>query len=303
MKRKVDDVGDVDDVVLRRLALLADGYVQDTRMLSQRNAHTRDRLIFFRASDHAYVYVAPGEANRTFVSASTFAKVFFEEFDTDVAIEKVFHSNAWKNGTHKLQGMTSDEIKAKWNSGRDLGTIMHDNIERYLNDEQLTQEEMGTPEFQQFLDFEATWLAHAHVKVYRTEWRLYDESGYCGTLDWICAYRKQDDPDVLQMMLLDHKRCEKIKLEEKRYFGKGCCADLNDNNYVKYGLAMNLYKYMLEKNYKNVVFEGVTYKSVKVVDMWLNVMHPLHDGFQVFYVPDMGAKLVEMFAERNAAKK
>lgn len=283
---------------LRRDELLADGYTQDTRKLSRENTHPRDQYIFFREADHKYILSRPNTAEQTMLSSSTFVKQFFEPFEEDVVIKRMMSSLHWNKS--RYYRMTADQIKAQWEENRDLGTVMHDSIERYLNDETLPASETSTVEFQQFLDFELEWLRPLHVDVYRTEWRVYDEGrGLCGTLDWICVYQTQPDPKVLSMMLLDHKRCLEIKVKEKRYKGLGCCADVYANNYYKYGLALNLYKYILEKHYHNVMYKGKTYARLRVHDMYLNVMHPAHSGYQVFQIPDMGKKLEEMFVEKN----
>lgn len=276
-----------------------EGFVQDDKLLSIKNKHARDDAIFFRVDDHKYLNCVSGKEDQKLTSASTFVGQFFEPFVVDKVIAQMHASPKWTQSEY--YPMTSDEIKAQWDSGRDLGTDLHDVIERYLNDEPPTSEQREKVDFQQFLDFEAEWLHDRDVVVYRTEWRIYDEdSGLSGTLDWICAYTDQADPDVLRMMLLDHKRSKEIKIKDKwKKRGLRCCSDVYATNYYKYGLALNLYKYILEKNYHDVVHAGKTYKRVHVDDMYLNVMHPVHETYQVFQIPDMQPKIQEMLLDKN----
>jgi len=269
------------------------GYVQDTRKLARKYPHARDDKLYFRDSDHTYILRKPGEEDRLLVSASALVKDSFEPFVDDEVIDKMHGSPYWRKS--KYYPMTREQIKAKWESNRQLGTDMHDVIERYLNAEEIEPRERETVEFQQFLDFESEWLSKLGVDVYRTEWRVYDEEyGMSGTLDWICVYKEQTDPDVLSMVLLDHKRSPDLKEKETRYKGRGCCSDLPDNAHIKYGLSLDVYKYMLEKNYHDLEYNGHVYKDLHVESMYLNVMHPDRTTYRAYGIVSRQDKIAEM---------
>src|SRR6185437_10969831 len=105
-------------------------------------------------------------------------------------------------------GKTPDEIKTQWkNNGIEqarYGTYMHAEVERFLNKEEVHNE--NTPEFKQFKQF---WFdfqeKYPQFQPYRLEWTVFDETfrkgqGICGSIDCILS----DDDD--NIIILDWKR-------------------------------------------------------------------------------------------------
>ena len=97
---------------------------------------------------------------------------------------------------------------------------------------------------------------------YRTEWKVYDASlSLAGTIDMV--FRKEDRADS-PLVLYDWKRSKKITRDNRwqSALPEGL-RHLPDSNFWRYALQMNLYRYIIEKNYDHTV-EG----------MFLVAVHP-----------------------------
>lgn len=188
--------------------------------------------------------------------------------------------------TSKYHGKTADEIKAEWDAnGRDasaLGTRLHHDIECFYTDIPL-QTPNTTPEYQYFLNFHED---HKHLPPFRTEWMIYDEqSKIAGSVDML--YSDPDNPTSLHMY--DWKRCKEIV--KSSAFGKSALnpliEELPDTNYWHYCLQLNLYKYIIERNY------GYT-----VEDMYLVVLHPNNANYQKIKVIDLQQQIQLLIGEK-----
>lgn len=138
---------------------------------NEMNPHARDERIEFSALSHSYFL-----DGIPVKSASFLVSKFFTAFDSYSAAKKLRPSNP-------LFGKSIDEIVSIWsNKGKeasDAGTVLHEQIERYYKGESYEP----TEEFGLFVDFVN---AHADLKPFRCEWRIFDESFHiAGTVDFI----------------------------------------------------------------------------------------------------------------------
>ena len=93
--------------------------------------------IIFTPEEH--IYKSKTKPEIEFTSVTQFVKKFFSEFDTQKISKKLTSS-------HPLyQHMTQEELLAKWESARDHGTKVHNEIESYLID----KEEVTAPKSKQ----------------------------------------------------------------------------------------------------------------------------------------------------------
>ena len=87
---------------------------------NSRNAHHRDCLLNFDEINHKYTI-----DGKDLISVTTLIENCFEKFDADY----------WAAKKAPKMGITADELKARWEANaqqaRDLGTAMHDKIEKY----------------------------------------------------------------------------------------------------------------------------------------------------------------------------
>lgn len=226
-------------------------------MLSKINAHPRDSNISFDDKGHIYTIKL---VDKHPISVTTLIHNYFKKFDSDEVIDKMMASPKWPKSVYF--GMTKDEIKNKWKlegeTSTTLGTQLHANIEKYLNNE-IKEDDITTYDFKLFITF---WKKFTEInntfKVYRTEWYIYDEdAGIAGSIDCVIINDKNE------FIILDWKRSKEIKRENKFSKGFGPVMHLDDCNFNTYSLQLNLYRHVLETKYDK-----------KIVGMFLAVFHP-----------------------------
>lgn len=228
------------------------------------HAHPRDPKITFVEEGHIYTIEGmPGHP----VSVTTLIHKFFPEFDADMVIEKMMKGRNWT--ASKYYGKTKEEIKAGWNANGEeasrLGTLMHADIENYLNG--VPVHDPDTVEFGYFMTFWTQFQAvNPRFVPYRTEWLVYDEDKrIAGSID--CVLSNSDN----QIVILDWKRSKEIKTSNRFEKGYAPFQALDNCNYNHYRLQLNIYRHILETKY------GQT-----VVGMFIVVFHPLNDSFVLF---------------------
>jgi ATP-dependent exoDNAse (exonuclease V) beta subunit len=264
-------------------------------MLSKINQHKRDKLITFQEEGHIYTLYDLQLTHKLFllsslslynditkiiyklliklsklnpVSVTTLIHSLFPEFNANLIIKRMMKSPNWPNSQY--YGKTPEEIKEGWklNGQREAckGTYMHADIERYLNKEEVHDE--NTVEFKQFKQF---WFdfqeKYPQFKPYRMEWTVFDEtfrkrSGICGSIDCILS---DDDNNII---ILDWKRSKEIKRSSSEK-GYPPFNDMPNCNLSHYQLQLNIYRHILETKYdKNVIY------------MMLCIFHPNQKQYQ-----------------------
>ena len=212
--------------------------------------------------DENHVYTLD---NKTYTSVTTLVHCCFEVFDADKILAKMRIK-----GT-KYDGMTKEEIKELWNTNakeaQQQGTLMHAVIERYYNQEPITEEEWSLPEMKQFKTFTEMNV----LTPYGVEWRIYMESiQLAGTIDF--AALNQDGT----LDLYDWKRSKQMDVHNSYNKYSHIVQHIPDTNYGHYTVQLNLYKYMIEQKYN---------KCVK--HMYLVCMYPSQMSFQKYEVQDI----------------
>lgn len=232
-----------------------------------------------------------------FVSVTTFVHHFFPTFNAEEVIKKMKKSRKWNAG-NEYYGMTNLEIKTLWESrGTDAagrGTIMHNNIECFMNQPDLPADythqmildsgsfvNHDTPEWKYFLKFVQD---HPHMVPFRTETRVFDLArGLAGSIDMI--YKNDDGT----LSIYDWKRSKEIKKENTWETAiPPFLQHLPNCNFFHYSLQLNVYKSILELNY-----------GVKVKDLFLVVLHPLHDGYQLIECADLQREVLALLEEQR----
>lgn len=238
------------------------------------NGNPRDSNILFEEETHTYTLIDNG-ANP--ISVTTLIHKYFPEFDADVIINKMMRSTKWPKS--KYYGRTCESIKEEWKkSGEEAsksGTLMHKNIEDYINNIIMCEgnnntNSNGSKEFAMFIKFwEDLIKKYPSLRPYRTEWIVYDEDiGVAGSIDCLLT----DDKDNL--VIIDWKRSKEIKKENRFEKGKFPFETLDNCNYSHYSLQLNFYRHILETKYgKNIIF------------MMLVVLHPNQSSYICHPIP------------------
>lgn len=160
-------------------------------------------------------------------------------------------------------------------TARDLGTEMHNQIEKFLKDEEKKKPEVVTPEFQKFLDY--FWIPLTEEKGYKfvsaEEKVCYkysdgkNEMRVAGTFDALFTDEEGN------LALCDWKRSKNVDststyppLSSKPNAPSNVYG-WHDNNWFHYSLQLNIYKRMYELKYP-----GKSIKKLLLVCMHLD--HP-----------------------------
>jgi len=201
------------------------------------NASARDEGVSMDVPTHVYtVKDVPYE-----ISGTGLKGAYLEKFRKDSIMETTMFKGVWgrnldENAVYpgrnpEYLGMTRLEIRDLWTQKADLGTEMHDAIERYLDrshNPHYTRprgERMGIlctnkdgvegglnhlkDVFNQFLDFEDRFTGKERWEIFRTEWMIFSEAHSCaGSID--ALYRRLiPGTDTYEYMIVDWKRTPK----------------------------------------------------------------------------------------------
>lgn len=276
--------------------------------------HPRDKFIQFEEQGHQYKvdFDHTGQfETKQLLSSTGFVHSYFPKFDEDEVIVKMVMSRNW-NKHNPYYYMTTDEIKAQWESTRNRasnkGTFLHFVLEKHCNgfDVHLSGID-DMVELTQFKKWHATVFAPKLVP-YRTEFRLFTDkaSKLCGMVDLLAIAPDHLPPEqtdgVLHLTMIDWKFSKQIRTHNRYANGSGPCSHLSDCNFVHYSLQQNLYKYVLENYYAQTwTYNGHAYQRVIIDNMQLAVFHTNHaPSGRVVDIPDMQPVIAQMVEERTA---
>lgn len=252
--------------------------------LKELNQHPNDEAIRFDEGPH--IYYIDGQAYKT--SVTKFIHSYFPQFNADKIIDKMMSSAKWKDSPY--YGQTKEQIKKSWtNKGSKAssdGTTLHKQIENYYN--QLTIDNPDMVEYQYFLQFHQDHIENKLIP-FRTEWEVYDRDiELAGSIDMI--YKNNQDGTYI---IYDWKRCSNFKEENSFESGFAPLEHIPNCNKWHYSLQLNIYKYMLEKNYQ-----------IKISGMNLLILHPNNASYRIVKVPEMTEEINNiMINESNKKRK
>lgn len=235
-------------------------------MLALKNGHERDSKITFQEIGHLYTIEG---LNKTPISVTTLIHKNFPQFNDEEVIDKMMKSRNWENS--KYYGKTKEEIKKEWKESGErasrLGTMMHNDIERFFNGE-----EVLNPETKEFSHFKLFWeefrKANPGFVPCRAEWMVYDEDvGIAGSIDFVLENEKGE------IIIVDWKRSKEIKKENRYEKGYGLFSHMDNCNYSHYSIQLNIYRHILENKY-----------GKKVVGLYLAIFHPDNEYYDVHMV-------------------
>lgn len=241
-----------------------------TKTYNDLHKHERDDLLCFDEAEHRYTC-----NGCELESVTTVVENCFEKFDAEY----------WAGRKAHQLGKTTQEILDEWEAkacqARDLGTMMHDKIEKYY----LGIESDSDDTFDLFLQFASDY----ELCPYRTEWRIYyEEYGIAGTLDFL-EYRDG------RFVIYDWKRSTKLitkgVVEQFSRFGKKALSPIehiDDSTFYHYALQVSIYRYILEKKYDIIVSEG-----------HLAVFHPDNGCYHLIEIPYLRDEVETVLACRK----
>jgi len=146
-------------------------------------------------------------------------------------------------------------------------------------------------EYEYFKQFVADY---PELKAFRTEWVVYSETlRISGSIDMVFTAPRMDGEEGEALEIYDWKRTK----EFDRFGGEGrfrkfaktaCISHIPDSNFWHYTIQLNLYKFILEKEY------GKTIQRLVLVRM-----HPESDSYDRVEVPILEDEMVDLIQFRR----
>ena len=240
------------------------------------NSHPRDK--FITLDDETHIYSVFNDTS--YISSTKLIHSHFPEFNSNLIIQNMRNSKNWSKS--KYFGMSDLQIKNIWDNNKHIaaeaGTLLHNDIEKYYNNIPVDNQSI---EFSQFLEY---YSQFSHLKPYRTEWLIYDEElKIAGAIDMV--YENTDG----SLEIRDWKRVKQIYRNKQfeDYSSTPSLSHIPNLNFWHYSLQLNLYKYILQKNYNKIVNK-----------LYLVVFHPSISQFQLIEIPDLKEEIDEILKIR-----
>lgn len=205
--------------------------------LETKHFHPIDQHLSFDEQSHKYRF----DNKPLRLSVTQVVGNYFEKFVPEEAVRIMMNGSNWPRPQYcDVNGVphTAEQIMQEWeqigekarNEGMysaypcylqiltwcrttwSIGTYMHWNIERHLNDLEITA---AIPEFKQYLQFYHDNILAAKIRPYRTEWRIAaPDLGLGGSVDFVG--QREDGSFVL----MDWKRSKNLPFSMYKAYGK-----------------------------------------------------------------------------------
>ena len=215
--------------------------------------------VAFEDELHRYHHPKDETGNAEYISVTTLIDRFFP-FDLDRFVQR----------KSEKEGKSEDEVLEEFERSRDeaakKGTILHEQIERFLKDDDYDD---SSKEFLLFQKFYNEVIMTKGFEYYDAEKRiLLKDYNIAGTVDALFKKPRSDE-----FLIVDWKRSKKLLIDGRpKKYGYGYALSdlghLDNSSYYKYALQQNIYKYILENQY-----------GLKVSSMNLIVLHDLFDNY------------------------
>jgi hypothetical protein len=284
----------------------------DPIALQNKTPHHLDDAVTFEEETHTYgvQYIESGPfSEEGIVSTSGFVHSFFGHFDADVVIPKMRRGRNF--ATSKYANMSDVEIKTSWeeNGARasKRGTLLHFLLECHMNGFDLENSiYAGLEDIQSYFKWRREYFEPNGLVPFRTELRFSTgpDLRLTGTADLLAIKKDHGSPEetngVLSLYLIDWKFSKGVKLENTYGSGNGPCTSLPDCNGSHYSLQQNIYRWFIEKYHREWVWHGLSYTSVKIVDMRLAIFHRNHGNSGLYMqLSDQSDIVNEMLCHRQ----
>ena len=208
----------------------------------------KSKLISLEEESHTYSLL---NSDIEFRSVTEFIHTFFKPFDEQKIAKKLTKTNL------KYKGISVDQLINSWHKRRERGTIVHNQIENFINsdceinDTEFTNLDLKAIQGINFIKkkcIKETNVLASEVIIYSEELKL------AGTIDLIIFNKEKN-----HISIIDWKTNKKINKSSFNSVQKGIKFPLNnmdDCNFNHYNLQLSMYQYILE-SYYNVTVKGL----------------------------------------------
>ena len=209
-----------------------------------------DNNIFLEKENH--IYQLKDDADFQFKSVTTYIGDFFEEFDAPRVAERLTMSHP------QYKHLTVDQLLDKWKKKADYGTLVHEEIEFYINDKKQPKDDRSirAVKWLQGYKMKSNYSLLSEKIVYSKDLQL------AGTIDLLMYDKKTDS-----YIIVDWKTSAKINTSAYRNKtgNHEFTRNLADCNFNHYSLQLSLYRYILE-NYYNLKISNQIIVHITDVD-------------------------------------
>ena len=208
----------------------------------------KSKIISLEEESHTYSLL---NSDIKFRSVTEFIHTFFKPFDEKKIAKKLTQTHS------KYKGISVEELISSWNKRRDRGTIVHKQIEDFINsDYTISNTELKNLDLKaiQGINFvkqkciKETNVLLSEAIIYSKELKL------AGTIDLIIFNKEKN-----HISIVDWKTNKKINKSSFNNNQKGIKFPLNnmdDCNFNHYNLQLSMYQYILE-TYYNITVKGL----------------------------------------------
>jgi hypothetical protein len=247
--------------------------------------------IEFNESDHTYV-INGGKDQESIISVTSFIKQKFPDFDKECKLIEIAELN-----------IDALAVEEEWEQLNIEGKQMHKRIENYLKSgRDKRQLNFLKKEDNLFFRF---MLQQKYVTL-ASEFMIYDpELKIAGTIDVLFiseeSFKKRffsennnnNENLIIDVILIDWKRIKNMNFSNiYNEVGYHPFHFLSNTNFTKNSLQLNMYKYILERNY-----------NVRVCKMLDVVLHPNNDEPLLYEIPNLEEIQKLMVSERETDLK
>ncbi len=236
------------------------------------NAHSRDASLEFDEATHTYTV-----GGLVYNTVTTLVDDCFQKFDADLWASKKATPECPKE-------VLLAQWEAKGKAARELGTKLHDRIERYyLGETEINDScDRALQHFQTF--------ARRHTLTpYRSEWRIFmEECGLAGTLDFLAINADGS------FEIWDWKRSNKVVDASGNpnftSYGKHALPPIDhlpDTTFHHYALQVSIYRYILAEKY-----------GIETCAGHLGVFHPDYSQPWVVDLPYLRQEVISLLSPR-----
>jgi ATP-dependent exoDNAse (exonuclease V) beta subunit len=242
----------------------------------------RDHLLTFDEESHTYFV----NGNIMSTSVTQLVHKYFPPFLGDIVAKKMVSRSDFLTSSRYSKYLelvgdldlskeecideAANRIKNVWKEdakkASDAGTAMHLSIENYY----IHGSEMpDCKESKLFLSFDRYAEKLGYIP-FRSEQRIWDvDYSIAGSVDMLFIKKENINIEPYKIWIVDWKRSKEIK-KFGYSNGYGPMKNKKDCNYEHYSLQLNIYKHLLEKNYK-----------ISVERMSIVVLHPMLEDFDI----------------------
>ncbi len=223
--------------------------------------------------DHEnHTYKLSDNSDINFSSVTEFIHQFFRKFDQEKIAKKLTTEHP------KYMHMTVEELIEEWGKGAKRGTIVHNELELFINEGVEPEHELAKSGLE--------WIKNNQNpdNIFYSEAIVFSkELAIAGTVD-LLIYNKKTET----YHLLDWKTNKRI--DQKSFGGKkgilNSTAHLDDCNFSHYSLQLSFYRYILENYY-----------GLKI-DKQL-IFHLKRNDYQIYNVKYHEEEIVNMLKEKE----